>query len=190
MTSRAITHLVVPLDEYAVVSHRATLREAMATLARVQETTGNDRKPPQAVLVRDDNGRVIGKVGQLAFLKALQAGYRRPRQFEELHRAGVSSEQISSIIEHSKFLHDSFDDLCLHARSIPVTDAMDPVTESVEETALLSAALQKIVARQMLSILVARQGEVVGLLRAVDLVDEALRVMTEEDAAEAGREQE
>jgi hypothetical protein len=49
---------------------------------------------------------------------------------------------------------------------------MIPVTESIDENALLTEAIHRIVLWQTLSILVTRGGEVVGILRLSDLFDE------------------
>jgi CBS domain-containing protein len=169
MDSKRVRDIMLPLDEYAVVPAETTLREALLALDKAQATLPADRQPHRAVLVIDQNRQIVGKVGQLGFLKALEAKYRIFKDLGTLDRAGVSPERLDAMMDDLQFWQDSISVSCQRASSMKVKHFMTPVTECIDENAPLTEAIHKIVAWQTLSVLVTRQGEVVGILRLSDL---------------------
>ncbi len=172
MDSKRVKDLMVPLDQYAVVSQDATLFDAVRALEQAHESLPAGRQPYRAVLVIDEKKRIVGKIGQLAFLTALEPRYSIVGDLESLARAGVSDEFVSSMMEHYRFFQDDLTDLCARAKGLSVKDVMHPVTESIDENATLAEAIHKIIVWQTLSILVTRGPDMVGLLRLSDLFDE------------------
>lgn len=177
MNEKVVKDLMVPLDDYPVVSQDATLLEAILEFEAAQKKRDRGRQPHRAVLVVDENGKVIGKLGQLAFLKALEPQRNILSDMSRLSVAGVSSEFISSMMSHYRFFQDSLSDLCFRARNIKVRDVMLPVTVSIDANAPLGEAIYKIVAEQTLSILVTRGEKIIGLLRLSDLCQEVAEEM-------------
>ncbi|UCC79711.1 MAG: CBS domain-containing protein [Candidatus Zixiibacteriota bacterium] len=175
MDKKLVRDLMVLLDDYAVVSKDASLLDAVLALEKAQENLPPDRQPHRAVLVVDENKNVIGKIGQLAFLRALEPKYKIIKDFDKLTKAGVSSEFVSSMMEHFRLFEVGLDDLCQKARSILAGEVMHPVEESIDEKASLSEALHKMVIFQTLSILVTKNKKVVGLLRLSDLFEEIIK---------------
>ncbi len=57
---------------------------------------------------------------------------------------------------------------------------MQPITERVEEDETIARAIHKIIMWQCLSLLVTRNNEVVGILRASDLYNEIENYVTKE----------
>jgi hypothetical protein len=172
MDTIKVKDLMVPLDEYAVVPEEATLLDAINALESAQKRLPEGRQPHRAVLVEGKDKKIIGKVGQLAFLKALEPKYNVLGDLEMLARAGVQPDFISSMMENYQFFQDSLSDLCWRGRNIRVTDVMRPVAEHIDEKASLREAIHQIIMLQTLSILVTRGREVIGLLRLSDLYEE------------------
>jgi len=171
MDKKTVKDLMVPLDEYPAVGDQATVLEALEALDRAQQNLPSGRQPYRAVLVVDRNDKIVGKLGQMAFLNALEPKYNVLGDVGRLAQAGVSDEFISSMMEHYRFFQDSLNDLCRRAATLKVKDVMHSVTESIDEHASLGEAIHKIVIGQMLSILVTRGDDVVGLLRLADLFE-------------------
>jgi CBS domain-containing protein len=169
MPQRTVRDLMVPLEEYAVVDPGASLLEAVLALDRAQGTLPPGRQPHRAVLVAGPDGKVVGKLGHLAFLKALEPRYDAMGDLATLSRVGLSSDFITSMIGHMELWKDDFEDICRRARQTRIGDVMRPVTESISENATLREALHNIIVRQSLSLLVTRDTEVVGILRLSDL---------------------
>ncbi|UCE66103.1 MAG: CBS domain-containing protein [Candidatus Zixiibacteriota bacterium] len=172
MEEKKVKDLMIKLDDYAVVDIDATLRDAILALEEAQKKIEPDRQPHRAVLVVNKNKRIVGKVGHLAFLKALEPKYEVIKDIDKLSRAGVSDEFISTMMDHYKLFRADFQDLCRKAMGIKVMDVMHSVGESVDEEAPLAEALNQLIVQQTLSILVTRDGKVVGLLRLSDIFDE------------------
>ena len=178
MNDKRVRDLMVTLEEYPVVSPEMSMLDAIVALNEAQKRRASGRQPYRAVLVKDVSGRIIGKLGQFAFLKALEPKYSLLGDFEKLRNAGVSEDLISAMLGHYRFFEESLLDICDRGRSIRVKEAMSPIEESIDESATLAEAINKIVIFQQLSILVTRGGKAVGLLRLSDLCDEIARQMS------------
>ena len=172
MNPKVVKDLTLPLEEYVVVFQDATLLDALRALESAQKNLAPGRQPHRAVLVIDQNRKIIGKIGQLAFLRALEPKYLYLGDLNTLSKAGLSDKFIVDMMENFSFLRGGLDDICRQARFLTVTDIMHPVAESIDENAPLTVAIHKIVMCQTLSLLVTREEEVVGILRLSDLFAE------------------
>jgi CBS-domain-containing membrane protein len=181
MSDKTVKDLMVPLDEYPVVPKEASLVEVVSALDEGQKRVPEGKQPYRAVLVVDDQNKIVGKIGQLAFLAALEPKYNLIGDRDKLQTAGLSPEIVSLVMDHYRFFEDSLDDICQRRSTLTAADAMHPLSESVEESATIFEAIHKIVMWQQLSLLVTRGDQVVGLIRLSDLYDEvALRLRTQD----------
>ena len=169
LDSKRVKDVMLPLSEYALVSEDATLREALFALHEAQEELPPGRQPHRAVLVVDRDKNIVGKAGQLTFLKALEPKSSVLGDLDTLASAGVTSESVTSMMDNLEFWQDSISANCLRAGSMKIKDFMSPATECIDEDAPLTEAIHKIVMWQTLSILVTREGQVIGILRVSDL---------------------
>ena len=78
MEKTTIGDLMVPLEEYATVSEEATLKDALDALEKVQEELDRKRYKylHRAVLVLDNNNKVVGKITQLDIMRGLEPNYK------------------------------------------------------------------------------------------------------------------
>jgi len=171
MNSRHVKDLMVSLDECPLVSEDATLGDAVLALEEAQQNLPAGRQPYRAVLVVDEKKRIVGKIGQLAILRALEPRYDVIGDLAALSAAGVSEEFVSSMMDHYRFFQEGLPNLCSRASRLLVREVMRPVKECVDEGAALQEAIHKLVMWQTLSLLVTQGTEVVGLLRLSDLFD-------------------
>ncbi|MFH1419933.1 MAG: CBS domain-containing protein [Planctomycetota bacterium] len=172
LDSKRVKDVMLPLSEYAVVSEDATLRDALAALGEAQQGLPPEREPHRAVLVVDRNRKIVGKAGQLAFLKALEPKFSVLGDLNTLTSAGVTSESVSSMIDNLEFWQGSVSANCRRAASMKIKHFMTPAAESIDENAPLTEAIHKIVLWQTLSVLVTSRGKVIGILRLSDLFAE------------------
>lgn len=169
MRNKTVKELMVPLSEYAQVSEEANLLDAIEALEKSQKNKSAGVFPHRAVLVINKNGEIVGKLGHLGFLKALEPKYNKIGDMESLSRAGLSSEFISTIMENMRLWGDDMVDICSRAKTTKVKTVMRPVTENVQEDASLTEAIHKILMHQSLSIIVLRGDKPVGILRLSDI---------------------
>ena len=179
MSAKKVKDLMLPLDEYAIVNEEATLLEAVLALDEAQEKLPANMQPHRAVLVVNFEGKVVGKLGHLAFLRALEPKYSLLGDLPTLSRAGLSSEFVTSMIENMRLWQEDLTDVCKQACHTKVKKVMRPVAENIDENASLSEAIHKMIMWQTLSILVKRRDEVVGILRLSDLYAELAKTMKE-----------
>jgi len=179
MQLKKVKELMVPLSEYATVNEEANLLEAIEALERSQlnESAGEYRH--RAVLVIDKNGSVMGKLGHLAFIKALEPKYNMIGDIPSLSRAGLSSEFISNMMDNMGLWEDDLPDICRRARNTLVKNVMHPITESIQEEASISEAVHEIIIHQSLSIIVLRGNEPVGILKLSDVYNYLAKAIKE-----------
>ena len=177
MDTKKVKDLMTPLEGYAVVDENATLLDAINALDEAQKKLAPGRQKHRAVLVIDKNKKIIGKIGHLAFLKALEPKYDIMGDLKNITSMGVSRTFVESLMANYQLFQDNLTDLCRRAATLPAKDVMRPVSESIDENASLAEGIHAIVMHQSLSIPVTRKGEVVGLLRLSDLFEELTREM-------------
>jgi CBS domain-containing protein len=166
---KQVRDLMFPLKEYAVVSETDTLFEALMKLDLAQQKLAPGRHRHRAVLVADATGRIVGKIGHLGFLKALEPKYSSVGNLGVLSRAGMNGVFLQSMMDFHQLFKEDLGSLCKRAKERGVKEVMHPVEEHIAEDAALSEALHRFIIWQSLSLLVTRGDEVVGLLRLSDV---------------------
>ncbi|MDX9857786.1 MAG: CBS domain-containing protein [candidate division Zixibacteria bacterium] len=177
MDDKLVKDVMVPLDACAVVSEDASFAEIFRALDRAQKNLPPGRHPYQTVLVTDRRRRVVGKIGQLAMLRALEPKYTMLAGLDAVPGAGVNEQFLLSIMDHYEFFQDRLSDLCRAALNIPAKSIMHPVSENIDENMSLNEAIHKLITWEALSVPVNREGDIVGLLRLPDLFAELSRTV-------------
>jgi len=174
-----VKDLMVPLAEYTRVSEEATLYEAVIALEKVQETFDPKKHWHRAVLVFDENNKIVGKLGQLDILRALEPKYAEMGDLGPLSRTGFSPQFLRSMLEKFSLWDKSLSDICNKAARVKVAGIMYTPTEGeyVEESASLGEAVHQLVMGHHQSLLVTQGAEIVGILRLVDVFKEVCDTM-------------
>ena len=167
-----VIDVMLPLDEYAVVSEDNTLYEAFIVLEEAQKKRSEGRQKHRAVLVKNSNNEIVGKLGHLGFLKALEPGYKNLGELDLISKAGLTKEYMTSMMKNFDLLQDDLDDVLNRTKTIKMKDVMRPMTEQVDVNDTINEAIHKIIVWEILSVLVTKSGIVVGILRLSDLFDE------------------
>jgi CBS-domain-containing membrane protein len=123
----------------------------------------------RAVLVVDDTGEIVGKVGHFAFLKGLEPAYQQMGDWDAMSRAGLSGDFVRSVVDTHRLWHQSAAQLRQRVAKTTVGEIMRPVGESVSADAPLTDAIHFFVVYQTLSLLVREGGRVSGILRLSDV---------------------
>ena len=169
--------LTVPIDHYPIVDSSATVLDAVIRLDESRSNSEPGRQPYQAVLVTDENGRVVGKLGQLALLRALEPRSHAADDQDTLKRAGVGEALMKTAFDHFRTLQLGLQEMCLGGAALPVRFVMIPFQEHIDVDAPICEIVHKILEWQTLSILVTQEGRPVGLVRLSDLCDEVMKQM-------------
>ena len=174
MKSHLVKNLMVPLAEYATVSEDATLRDVLLSLEKAQQEFDQTRYRHRAVLVYDKKNRIVGKVSQLDALKALEPRYEQIQDARSVSRFGYSPQFLKNMLVQFNLWDKPLDDICKKAGRTIVKDFMYTPTEGeyIEENATLDAAIHQLVMGHHQSLLVTREGCIVGILRVTDVFRE------------------
>ncbi len=174
MESNTVKDLMFTLSEYATVSKDATLYDAVLALEKAQKDFDLTRYPHRAVLVFDDNNKVVGKISQIDILRALEPKYEKMGDLRSLSRFGVSPKFLKSLREQFRLWEKPLNDICRKAAKLKVESFMHSPTlgEYVDENASLDEALHRLVMGHHQSLLVTRADEIVGILKLTDVFSE------------------
>jgi CBS domain-containing protein len=176
MKHKLVRDLMLSLDEYATISSKDTIKQALLALSKSQLGLTQDRHYHRAVLVLKD-GRVIGKLSHWAILRSLEPKFLKRDDESSLSRAGLTDEFIQSLKDTFSLFTGSLEQMCRAAGRIKAVDAMVPVGESIDEDATLTVAIRNFATRHTQSLLVTRNGEVVGILRLSDVFEEVADII-------------
>jgi CBS domain-containing protein len=175
MHAKHVRDIMTPLEEYTIVSENDTLYNAFMALKKSKENLRPGQHTHRAVLVVDRDNKIVGKLGHLGFLKALEPKYKVMGDLDMISKAGLNTDFISSMMNDYDLWQDELDDVRSRSKNIKMKDVMRLTTENIDINASMNEAIHKIVMYQMISILVIENDKVVGLLRLTDVYDEVSR---------------
>jgi len=170
---------MVPLEEYATVPKSATLYEAVLALEEAQEKFDHLPYKHRAILVYDSKDQIVGKLGQLDIIRALEPKYGEMGNIKSLSRFGLSRKFISSIMENNYLWEKPLTHICKKGADIKVKDFMHTPVEGeyVNEDASLEVACHQLVLGHHQSLLVTRGDKIVGILRLTDVFNAIFQTM-------------
>ena len=171
MKTIPVRDLIVPLSEYATISIDATLLEAVEALEKAQEDFDATKYRHRAVLVLDQNGQVVGKIGQLGALRALEPKYLEIGESQAFSRLGFDASFIKNTFEQYRLFDKPLDDLCGKAAALKAGDCMDKLGENefIGIEATLGMAIHQLVMGHHQSLMVKDGASIVGVLRLTDV---------------------
>ncbi len=169
MKTVQVKDMMVALEDYATVSENATLHEAVLALEKAQEEFDQSRYRHRAILVYDDQKKIVGKISQLDILMALEPNYRIV-DFEKLSHFGYSLDYLQSVAKTS-FWNKPLKNICKKAATSIVKDFMHTPMEGeyITEDTNLVQAIHQLITQKQHSLLVTRDKEIVGILRLTDV---------------------
>lgn len=181
MNNLLVKDLMVPLSEYATVRLGSTLFDAVLALEKAQEEFDHTKYRHRGVLVLDGNDKVVGKLGQLDVLQALEPKYREMTEIGQLRRYGFSPKFIKNIKQQYRLLDAPLHDLCRKAAKIKVDDFMQTLSEGeyVEHSATLDMAIHQLVLGHHMALLVTDGTQIKGILRLTDVFAAVFHFMKE-----------
>jgi hypothetical protein len=181
VTDFLVKELMVPLSEYATVLEGSNLFDAVLALEKAQEEFDHTKYKHRGVLILDKNRRVIGKLGQLDVLRALEPKEEGQGDIDELNRFGFSSNFVHKLRKQRRLKATPLKDLCSKASKLRVEDFMQTPSEGefIEQEASLEMAVMQLVMGRHISLLVTRDTQIIGILRMTDVFAAVFHAMKE-----------
>jgi len=176
-----VKELMVPLSEYATVPEGSTLFEAVLALEKAQEEFDHTKYQHRGVVILDKDKRVIGKLGQLDVLRAIEPIDENPAEIKDLSQFGFSSNFVHKLRKQRRLKAAPLKDLCSNASKLKVEDFMQTLSEGefIEQEASLDMAVMQLVTGYHVSLLVTRGKEIIGILRSTDAFAAVFHTMKE-----------
>ena len=171
MNNFLVKDLMVPLSEYATVPEGSSLFEAVQALEKAQEEFDHTKYKHRGVLILDSKKRVIGKLGHIDVLRALEPEQEEADGIKNLGQFGFSDKFVSSLRMQQRLKAAPLADLCKKALELKVEDIMHTHAEGelIDREASLDLAIHQLVFGNHLSLLVTREKDVIGILRLADV---------------------
>ena len=181
MSDYRVKELMVPLSEYATVPKGSTLFEAVMALEKAQEEFDRTKYKHRGILILDQKKRVIGKLGQLDVLRALEPKDDGPEGTRELSQFGFSANFVHKLRKQRRMNTAPLKDLCSIASKLKVEDFMQTPSEGefIDQEASLELAIMQLVTGHHISLLVTRDKEIIGILRMTDAFAAVFHTMKE-----------
>ena len=173
MSDFRVKELMVPLSEYATVPEGSTLFDAVLALEQAQEEFDHTKYRHRAVLILDKDKHVIGKLGQLDVLRALEPKNEDQGDIAVLGRFGFSTNFIRNVRKQMRMQTSPLTDICSKAARLRVEDFMQAPSEGeiIDQEASLEIAVLQLVMGNHLLLLVTRDRKIVGILRLADVFE-------------------
>ena len=181
MSDYLVKELMVPLSEYATVPEGSTLFDAVLALEKAQEEFDHTKYKHRGVLILDKNKHVIGKLGQLDVLRALEPKNKNLKEIEALSQFGFSSKFVRDVRKQRRLQAAPLKDICSKAAKLKVEDFMQASSEGefIDLEAPLEIAVLQLVMGDHPSLLVTTGEKIVGILRMTDVFAAVFHTMKE-----------
>jgi len=185
MKDYTVKDLMVPRSEYAVINENSTVYEAVLALEKAQQEFDQTRYKHRGMLVENDNHEIVGKVGQLDILRALEPKYEEMKSKDSpgTSKFGFSKKFLLSMMDTFNLFDQPLDDICKKTGVRKMSNYMHRLTEGeyVESTASLAQAIHLLVVGHHQSLLVTEQDKIIGLLRLTDVFAAVFHAMKQCD---------
>jgi CBS-domain-containing membrane protein len=163
--------LMIPLDSYPHIPYWFTLRQAMAELENSQLEIDGLKSLPRFVLVFDEKYNLMGMVRRRDILGGLQPDMSATGS-KDFQRKFINIEVDPNLMEMSPdFL---FKNIRKRAEQ-PVSKVMIPISHTVDYEDHIMKVIHEMVTYDLSMIPVLCIGEVVGVIRSVDVFHEMAR---------------
>lgn len=167
MITGTVRDILVPVAEFPRIAHSASLKEAYAMLHR-QHASGGWRY--RHILVFDATGKVVGILSLVDLLRALMPDYIRATLSQH---AVVGTGTLSVGSSLSMLWQESFADQCRQMDHVAVASQMTPVRHTVKTGDPITLAAYLMIAHNEHMLPVLEAGGVVGVVRIVDVFNQA-----------------
>jgi CBS-domain-containing membrane protein len=170
---KRIGEIMIPVDEYPSVRDSTPLREAVAVIRDTQLEVGGRKSLPRALIVFDDIEVMVGTVGRRDIMKGLGPSFLvgEPPDYPRKLFAVAVDPDLSEL---------SFDHVVTGIRQHadrPVSDVMRHVEAILNADDHVIKAIHEMVTGDLTLIPVVDGGQLVGVVRSVDVFEAMTQVL-------------
>jgi len=180
MENMKVRDLMVQAEKFPSISDSATFYEALVALESAQKKYLSGESEQRILLVKDDKGKVTGKLSPIDLLRGLETNYLRMDTQKILSRFGLDYIW-KSMQEDYNLWGNPFEDLCRKAAGLRIKSFITapPEGQCVHVNDTLVKCFHRFVMNRHDALFVLEGDEIVGLLRFSDIYRRASRIMKE-----------
>jgi predicted transcriptional regulator len=170
MDELKVSDLMIPVDRFVTISHRAKFYDALTAMEDAQEKYLAGQAEQRILLVRDDDGRIIGKLSPIDLLRGLETNYNNVDIEKTLSRFGQYSI-LKSIRADYNLWENPFKNLCSKAVGVQIMDFLKapPDGQIVHQNDSIIKCFHLFIMNRHDSLFVVDEHLIVGLLRFSDV---------------------
>jgi len=175
MGTSSLKELMIPLAEYATVSEDADILEAIDALDAAQKAFDPKRYRHRAVIVLNNEDRVVGKLSQHDIIQALEPEYKetKARTSSAHNQFGFSRKFIESVSLQYNMWDKPLQNLYKKALKQKVKSFMYKPTEGeyIKVSASMNDTIHQLIIGKHHSLLVTDGPDIVGVVRLTDVFE-------------------
>jgi len=175
MGTSSLKELMIPLAEYATVSEDADILEAIDALDAAQKAFDPKRYRHRAVIVLNNEDRVVGKLSQHDIIQALEPEYKesKERRSSAHNHFGFSRKFIESVSQQYNMWDKPLQNLYKKALKQKVKSFMYKPTEGeyIKIAASMNDTIHQLIIGKHHSLLVTDGPDIVGIVRLTDVFE-------------------
>ena len=154
MNNVKIEELIVPLKEYASVGENDTVIDAITALEYAREKLSRRMFKHRAVLIRDNENRIIGKIRSVEIMENIEPKYHLQGLLDKRLDPASDPEKTRSMITRHGLWQESLEEKCRSAARIKVKSIMHPFqqNEYIDMDAPLEQAIHQMLVGRLQSL--------------------------------------
>ncbi len=169
MKVKTLGEIMIPLEEYSHINHRATLREASEAFIKAQITDKAGRKSlPRKLLVFDDIHQLVGFVRRRHILLGLEPPFLANRSL--IYREGLFDMDVDPNL--TEMFYEKIISGMREKADAPVTYVREPIVRWLNYDDHIAKGIFEIVRHDVSLMPIVKGEKVVGVVRTVDLFSE------------------
>ncbi|MCP4703192.1 MAG: CBS domain-containing protein [candidate division Zixibacteria bacterium] len=172
MAIKTVKEVMIALSAYASVSEESTLKDALVALRESHSSMSPDQYYHRAILVKNGEGEVVGKLGYLGIIAALDPKYDNLEEMKRLAGSGITKADLRREMRDLGFWNDKCHLIKKRANEIKMNHVMVKFEERIEEDSSLAEAMHIMADLQIMSLLTTRDEKTTGVIRLSDLFEE------------------
>jgi predicted transcriptional regulator len=162
---RRVKEVMIPVEQYPSVQDNSTLREAIQVIEEAQLEVETRKSLPRVLLVFDQINVLVGTVRRRDIMRGLEPKYLLSKPLEY-------KKKLFDIDVDPNLAELSYDRVVRGIREQadrPISDVMNPIEAILDADDHVMKAVQAMVALDVNLIPVLQGGQLVGVVRSVDV---------------------
>lgn len=165
--------IMIPLDKYPHIPHWFSLRQAMAEMETSELDIGGRRSLPRVVLVFDEKYQLLGMVRRRDILRGLEPQFLLEKPLEDRKKM-FGPEAVREL---SEVFFDRILKGVRERAERPVSEVMIPIVGTADFNDHIVKVVYEMNANKFSLLPVLRDGQVLGVVRTVDVFHEFAKML-------------